>query len=222
LLLIVGFVAVAAAALITVLFVRRRSLERRTYWAGWAIGTPCMSLAVLPRGWRVVIAAALLCAFIALGYAYFRSPYLKLGNRIYAFTIADSQPDHPDDGALCEPPPQLPHDSYDFMGGITARKYWWVNVGLTCIPAINVILTGWDLQTALLAALVVAIGAMLGVDDATRKLPIARDQKVQAYIVTVASIPLWLLPTIAYLAGYQIGKRKPMGKGKHAAHLRDA
>jgi hypothetical protein len=216
-LLIAGFVAVVAATLTTAVFVKRRSLERRIYWAGWIIGTPCMSLAILARGWRVVIAAALLCVFVAVVYAYFRTPYLKLGNRIYAFTILDSQPDRPEDGALCAPPPRLPHDSYSFMGGITARNVWWANVGLTSIATLDVILTGWVLYTVLLAAFVVAIGAMSGVDDATRQLPIARDKKVQAYIATVASIPLWLLPAIAYWVGYQIGKRRPMGKGKHAA-----
>jgi hypothetical protein len=176
-----------------------------------------MSLAILPRGWRAVIAAALLCVFAAVVYAYFQTPYLKLGNRIYALTISNSQPDQPEGSGNSDQPPRLPHDSYDFMGGITARNIWWVNVGLTCITALGVVLTGWDLPTALLAALVVAGGAMSGIDDATRKLPIARDQKVQAYLATVASIPLWLLPTIAYLVGYQIGKRRPMGKGKHAA-----
>jgi hypothetical protein len=216
-LIIAGFLAVAASMVIAVLFAKRRSLERRIYWAGWAIGTLCMSLAVLPRGWQGVIAFALLGVFFAVGYAYFRTPYLKLGNRIYALTIPNSQPDPSEDDGDSEQPPQLPHDSYDFMGGITARKIWWMNVSLICMMALGVVLTGWDLPTALLAALVVAIGTMSGVDDATRKLPIARDQKVQAYFATVASIPLWLLPTIAYLVGYQIGKRKPMGRGKQAA-----
>jgi Ca2+/Na+ antiporter len=216
-LLIAGFVAVVAAAVIIALFVKRRSLERRIYWAGWIIGILCMSLAFLPRGWRSVIAVALLCAFAAVVYAYFQTPYLKLGNRIYALTIPDSQPDEPEDGGDIAQPPRLPHDSYDFMGGITAGNVWWVVVGVTCIAAANAILFGWVLSTILLAAFMVAVAAMLGVDDATRKLPIARDQKVQAYFATVASIPLWLLPTIAYLVGYQIGKRRPMGKGKHAA-----
>jgi hypothetical protein len=217
-LIVAGFLAVVASMVIAVLFAKRRSLERRIYWAGWIIGTPCMSLAVLPRGgWRAVVAAALLCLFAAVVYAYFQTPYLKLGNRIYALTIPNSQPDPPGDGGDSDQPPQLPHDSYDFMGGVTARNIWWVNVGLTCIMALGVVLTGWDLPTAFFAAFIVAMGAMSGIDDATRKLPIARGQKVQAYFATVASIPLWLLPTIAYLVGYQIGKRRPMGKGKHAA-----
>jgi hypothetical protein len=216
-LIIAGFLAVAASMVIAVLFVKRRSLERRIYWTGWAIGTLCMSLAGLPRGWQGVIVGALLGVFFAVGYAYFRTPYLKLGSRIYALTIPNSQPDQPEDGGDSAQPPRLPHDSYDFMGGITARNIWWVNVSLTCSMALGVILTGWDLPTALCTAFFVAIWAMSGIDDATRKLPIARGQKVQAYFATVASIPLWLLPTIAYLVGYQIGKRRPMGKGKHAA-----
>lgn len=54
---------------------------------------------------------------------------------------------------------------------------------------------------------------MGGIDDATRELPVARGQRVQAFIALVASALLWAIPPIAYLAGYQIGKRRPMGYG---------
>jgi hypothetical protein len=71
-------------------------------------------------------------------------------------------------------------------------------------------------------ATVLACGS--GIDDATRHLPIGRGQYVPFFIASVASIVLWALPPIAYLVGYQIGKRWPMGYGLRdpiARHYRE-
>ena len=66
------------------------------------------------------------------------------------------------------------------------------------------------------AVLLAVLGGIFGIDDATRKLPIARGQHVQAFMVSVASILLWLAPPVCYVVGYGIGRRWLMGRGKHA------
>jgi CDP-diglyceride synthetase len=111
------------------------------------------------------------------------------------------------------PPP--PHDSYS--GVASAQTFWWVITALACLFASGVYLGGWFSLTILCTAGFSALAVIGGIDDATRKLPMARGQHVQAFVVSVASILLWSAPPICYFVGYQIGKRKPIGKGKHAA-----
>jgi hypothetical protein len=215
-LLIAGVCAGLVAAVASV-FVRDRRLDRRIYWLGWLIATSCISFAVLPRGWQASLAIGLLGVFAAVVYAYLRTPFLKIGGRIYALSITDSRPDPPANDTLEEPPPAPPRDSYPTtVGPVSARNLWWVLVALTCLVSVGVYLVGWAWQMVLGAVLLAVLGGVLGIDDATRKLPIARGQHVQAFVVSVASILLWLAPPVCYAVGYGIGRRWPMGRGKHA------
>ena len=215
-LLIAGVCAGLVAAVASV-FVRDRRLDRRIYWLGWLIATSCISFAVLPRGWQASLAIGLLGVFAAVVYAYLRTPFLKIGGRIYALSITDSRPDPPANDTTEEPPPAPPRDSYPTTAGpVSARNLWWVLVALTCLVSVGVYLVGWAWQMVLGAALLAVLGGIFGIDDATRKLPIARGQHVQAFIVSVASILLWLAPPVCYVVGYGIGRRWPMGRGKYA------
>jgi hypothetical protein len=215
-LLIAGVCAGLVAAVASV-FVSDRRRDRRIYWLGWLIATSCISFAVLPRGWQASLAIGLLGAFAAVVYAYLRTPFLKIGGRIYALSITDSRPDPPANDTLEEPPPAPPRDSYPTtVGPVSARNLWWVLVALTCLVSVGVYLVGWAWQIVLGAVLLALLGGVFGIDDATRKLPIARGQHVQAFIVSVASILLWLAPPVCYVVGYGIGRRWPMGRGKYA------
>jgi hypothetical protein len=216
-LLIAGVGAGLVAAVASV-FISDRKLDRRIYWLGWVIATSCISLAVLPRGWPASLAIGLLGVFAAVVYAYLRTPFLKIRGRIYALSINDSRPDPPADEASEKPPSAPPRDSYPTTAGpVSARNLWWVLVVLTCLVSVGVYLVGWAWQMVLGAVLLAVLGGVFGVDDATRKLPMARGQHVQAFIVSVASILLWLAPPVCYFVGYGIGQRWPMGRGKHAA-----
>lgn len=53
----------------------------------------------------------------AVFVAYLRTPFLKIGGTIHAYTLLDSRPDPPAQA----PPPPL--DAYS--GLVTARKLWW-------------------------------------------------------------------------------------------------
>ncbi|WP_157900646.1 hypothetical protein [Mycobacterium rhizamassiliense] len=207
-----GLIGAVASA-----FVDDRKRARGLYWLSWLISTSCLSLAVLQRGWRVTLAFGLLCVFVAVFYAYMRTPYLKIGGRIYALSLNNIQPD-PSAGKTIGPPPSAPPDSYSsHIGQVSAPKIWWILVAFTCIVAGNVYAFGWPTQAIFGTAFLTLLCAGAGIDDATRKLPIARGQYVQAGIATVVSLLLWLAPSIAYLLGYAIGQRWPMGRGKQAA-----
>lgn len=215
--LLIAGVGAGLVAAVASIFVRDRRLDRNIYWLGWLIATSCISFAVLPRGWQASLAIGLLGVFAAVVYAYLRTPFLKIGGRIYALSITDSRPDPPANDTTEEPPPAPPRDSYPTTAGpVSARNLWWVLVALTCLVSVGVYLVGWAWQMVLGAALLAVLGGIFGIDDATRKLPIARGQHVQAFIVSVASILLWLAPPVCYVVGYGIGRRWPMGRGKYA------
>lgn len=204
--------AVIAGVSVVLLFIANdRRLERRIFWTCSTLALFLWCVALLPRGWGTAVGCFVAFLGILTFGAYMRTPYLKIGGRIYAFSIQDARPDPPRPGEPAPPPLPLPHDSY--LGSVTARKLWWLIAVLICGVAAAVYLTGWDVWTVAATCFVTALAAMGGIDDATRKLPVARGQRVQAFIALVASALLWAIPPIAYLASYQIGKRRPMGYG---------
>jgi Ca2+/Na+ antiporter len=211
----VGLVAAVASVV-----VHDGELQRRIYWLGWLIAALCFALAVLPRGWPGSVAIGLLALFAAVVYAYLRTPFLKIGGRVYAVSsiqeeAASDPPQHPRSAAS--------DDSYPAaMGSLPARNMWWILVAMTGIVSLGIYLVGWTWQMILGAVFLTLMGALAGIDDGSRKLPIARGQHVQAFIVSVGSILLWLAPPICYYIGYRVGQRWPMGRGRHARHLPDA
>jgi hypothetical protein len=218
--------AVAAVVLVAgvaaLFFVKNRRVERRIYWSTLIIGSILLAAALLHRGWGIAVTGFAAFMFGGVFYAYMRTPYLKIGTRIYAFSIPDSRPDPQDEDVHQEAPPMPPRDSY--LGVVTARNFWWLVVALNCGLAYGVYAFGWRWQTIAYTAGFALFVAVCGVDDATRKLPIARGQHVQAFVALAASILLWLIPPIVYLLAYQVGKRWPMGYGLHdqiARHYRD-
>lgn len=108
------------------------------------------------------------------------------------------------------------------MGSLPARSMWWILVAITGIVSAGTYLVGWTWQLILGAVFLTVMGATAGIDDGSRHLPIARGQRVQAFIMSVASILLWLAPPICYYLGYLVGQRWPIGKVKHTTPFPDA
>ena len=196
-------------------YVKARHVKRRIFWLGLLTADACVAVSALPLGMDTTVTLFVGFALAIVFRAYFDTPYLKIGGRIYALSMSDSRPDPPRDGSPAEPMPPPPRDSYG--GEASAQTFWWVVTVMTCAFAAGVYLGGWFSLTILCTALLSAGAVVCGIDDATRKLPMARGQHVQAFVISVASILLWFAPPICYFVGYQIGTRKPMGKGKHAA-----
>jgi hypothetical protein len=208
-------IVIAVATVILLFYVKPRHVKRRIFWMGWLTADACAAASLLPLGMHSTITFFVGCALILAFRAYFKTPYLKIGGRIYARYMSDRRPDPPRDDSPARPMPRPPHDSY--AQGTTAQTFWWIVTVLTCLFATSIYLRGWSSLTILCTAGLSAGALTCGIDDATRKLPMVRGQRVQAFFVSVASVLLWFAPPVCYFVGYQIGKRKPMGKGKHAA-----
>jgi hypothetical protein len=208
-LLIVGGTLLAGSWVGTA-FVKDRQYERWLYWFGSLAGGTFISLSLAGRGWKTVVAGAVGIAFVTVLHAYFKTPYIRIRGRNHAFFMQDNAPDPADDNAD-EPPSMPPRDSYP--GRITAPKAWWLFVVCVAFFGFGGALTGWDAKT-LPAGGLLCLGALAcGIDDATRKLPKARGQNVQAIIAAALSVSMAFLPPVLYLVGYRIGTIRPMGYG---------
>ncbi|WP_099023666.1 hypothetical protein [Mycolicibacterium palauense] len=199
---VVGGLALLASA-----FVKNDlRLERRLYWGGW-LGAAAFFTAALwhlrPGG---VIAVWIGCSLISVFRAYMSTPYIKIGGRIIAFTIPNTEAERAPAERRAPPP-----DSY--MGTVTATNLWWLMAVWIATTGLAVFVAGWNLAVLGSVAVLVVILGLGGVGDATRKLPHVRGQYLPGFVILVTSVPLWLLPPAAYLLGYEIGRRKPMGRG---------
>ena len=85
---------VAGAAQARFRFVAHRRAGRRFYWATSIIGIVCFAIGT-GRIWPNGVAAASLLGALVVWSAYLTTPYLKIGNRIYASSPENRQPDPP-------------------------------------------------------------------------------------------------------------------------------
>lgn len=91
-LLAIGIV-VMLGGLVAVIVSRTPRCERRWYWATWTIGGAVGSASLVPRGLGVAVATYAVLILVAVVWAFFRTNYIKLGDRIVAATPSDRQPD---------------------------------------------------------------------------------------------------------------------------------
>lgn len=163
--LLVAGLVIVFAGMIFAMSARDKTAERRGFWVTWALAGTVMSLSGLQSGWGLV---ALMAGVIACGvvfWAYFRTDYLKIGGRIYAFRLQDSQPDENDDKT---PPP--PPDAYP---ALTAPKQWWSLAFLTALAAAVVFIEGIGWLTVLMAVGATVVLGGIGKSDADGGFPIA-------------------------------------------------
>lgn len=184
-------------------FIRTVQWQRRVYWASWLFGALLMACAFVERGWRMVGLELAVCSVAALCYAYFRTPYLKLSGRIHSFWIARTQPDPLPDGSP-GPPVIPPPDSY--RGIVTAAAQWWLMAVVSVCAAVSAVVLGISGATVGIAVLPIVLLAGTGYIDQHDGFPIVRGQWVQAALIVVVSIPIFLLPPLAYAIGYYIDR----------------
>lgn len=198
----VGFAVVAAGGL-TLAFSNNVRFERKVFWSTWFVGTAVMALAVTVRGWATAVLMFAVTAGLGVLIAYLRTPYLKVGGRIFSYTIARTQPDPPADGS--PPPPVIaPPDSY--RGVVTAPTHWWSLTVFSVVAGVTTIVIGMGRETLAGAALMVVLLAFTGYLDAKDRFAIGRGQRVQLILIVIASVPNFLLPPIAYLIAYYIDR----------------
>lgn len=74
--------------------VSKRAAKRRIYWTGTAVGVILLFLGGLPD-LQSSIAFVAAATILMTGWAYFRTPHLKIGDRIYAAYEPHRAPDPP-------------------------------------------------------------------------------------------------------------------------------
>lgn len=177
--------------------------ERRIFWVSWLLGTGVMALAPSPGGWRITGVMLALSTGAAFLFAYFRTSYLKVGGRIYAYWIPRTHPDPPTDGSPA-PPVIPPTDAY--RGHVTATAHWCLLTVFSVVAGTSALMIGMGPETLGAGVLTVAMLAFTGYIDSHDGFPIARRRWVQLAAIVVSSIPVFLLPPIAYLIGYYIDR----------------
>lgn len=200
-----------------------RSRQRRFYWGSACLGAVAAFLAAQPDFEKgLVLAVFYLGAMTVSAYAY--TPYIKIGGKVYALTVQDSQPD-PDENsggtataeaaaAQRDPAP----DAYS--GLLTATKMWWLVVMLMVISAVNIYAfvsgSGEWWVAGIGAAFLLFLSVTSGLSDASWGYGIARGQHVQFVLASVVTVGTF---AVIYMAAYQAGKRRPL-RNKHSMEYR--
>jgi uncharacterized membrane protein YhaH (DUF805 family) len=197
--------AVVLVGMVGGAFLDGRRRQRRAYWLSWLTGGAIMMFADHLNGGSGLMIGALL-AVMSVMIAFFKSPYLKIGNRIYAVSLEDRRPDPPADGEPAEPPAPLPTDRY---GTLSAATFWWLMAAMHAAVALVVVYEGWTTrQVLLIAAFAVLIG-MTGFGDSARGFTRVRGRYAPGAVFLIASIPLFGAPPLLYLLGYELGRHFP-------------
>ena len=158
---------------------------------------------VVQRGWRLAVVAYAAMVVVGLSTAYFRTSYLKVGGQIYSFWIARTQPDPLPDGSPA-PPIAPPQNSY--RGQVTANALWWLMAVVSVCAGLSALMLRMSGPTLGVAVVAVVLLAGAGYIDQKDGFSIARGQWLQAALIVVLSIPVFLLPPIAYTIGYYIDR----------------
>ena len=75
----------------------KRAVKRRVYWAATILAVPVLFAAGLPDLQSSIAFTAMACVLMG-GWAYFRTPNIKIGGRIVAAYPPNREPDPPPPG----------------------------------------------------------------------------------------------------------------------------
>ncbi|MBB5163565.1 hypothetical protein [Mycobacterium sp. AZCC_0083] len=204
-LLLFAGVAVLCAAMMGSHFFSGRSRQRRAYWLGWLLGGSLVVISVAHRGldWALMLAGTI--TFYAVFWAFMKTPYLKLGDRILALTLDNRRPDPSSRANDHDPSPDLPADRY---GNLSAGAFWWLATLMISAGGAAVTIGGWhNIRLSLWAGFLTLAAGLVGYRDATGGFARARGQRLPALLATAASVLLFGVPPVLYLLAYQIGYR---------------
>jgi hypothetical protein len=207
-----GGVAIGGLAILATAFISHDlRAERRLYWGGWLAVAGFALIGLWDQGWggRILIPGG--CLAVALLRAWASTPYLKVGDRIYAASELHVQAETPEH--LRQP---LGPSAYS--GHIRAETAWWLFAATAAAIGVWVYDQGLTTEPAIGIAALTIMATLMGIDDATRGLPMVRGQRVQGFVILVASIPMFAVPPVAYVIGYHLGRRRPMGRGRRSGN----
>jgi hypothetical protein len=75
-----------------VFLVKDDATERRVFWSGFGLATVLVPIAVLHRGLGTAVAAFVAIAFTTVLFAYARTDYLKIGQKVYTASSLKNRP----------------------------------------------------------------------------------------------------------------------------------
>ncbi|ORB54834.1 hypothetical protein BST42_08535 [Mycolicibacterium rhodesiae] len=199
--LAVGFLAVASAAL--PISIKRK---RWTFWTCWIAAAILLALSGVGRGIAEAGIAALVAVVGGGLFAFYFTPFIKIGGRVRTFWISDARED-PDT-------PPSPPDSY--LERVTAPSMWW-NLALVGVITGGFALSmGWLAPVGIMGgALLAAPLALIGYLDRKDRYPVARGRYVPFAIVVLSSIPTLLWPTLVYFVAYYMTTPTPREELTH-------
>ncbi len=81
--LVVAFVVLVGTT-VALFIAKDVANERRIYWSGFCLAAVLVAISVLHRGWGTALATFIAVVFVAALYAFLRTDYLKIGQKIYS------------------------------------------------------------------------------------------------------------------------------------------
>lgn len=97
-----------------------------------------------------------------------------------------------------------PPDSY--RGQITADAQWWLMAVVSVCAGVSALMLGMSGAPLGAAVLPVVLLAGIGYVDQLDGFPFARGRWLQVAVIVLASIPIFLLPPLAYVIGYYLDR----------------
>jgi hypothetical protein len=190
------------------------ALQRRIYWTCACLGAVAAFFAFHPDS-KKGIWMGLFFLGVMLVAAYGYTPYIKIGGKIYALTVQDSQPDSDDDDVRSgeTAAPDRDHDRAPdaYSGLLTPAKMWWLLVPILIISTGNIIAfasgKGEWWVAAIGLAFIVFLSVAMGFGDASWGYGIARGHRVPFVIAAIVTVGVF---AALYLVAYQAGKRRPV------------
>lgn len=176
------------------------TVERRAYWAGFLGAGAIAALAVVPQGWQGVALIFGFVLFATVMNAYFRTPYLVVGGRIWSF----KEFEQPEQGAP-DPPVSRTVPAAGGYGDLSAPKFWWIITMFSLAGAVPVYLHDWRWQPMAGVVFVCLCLTFAGWADAHNGYPIVRRQWLPAAVIVAVSVVMFGVPVLVYLLGYGAG-----------------
>jgi hypothetical protein len=185
-----------------------RSAQRRIYWLFACLAGVSGFLMCYPdRAKGLGVAGLFVAAMVVAAYA--ATPYIKIRGKIFALSLADSQPDGHEAathaGGGVDPTP----DSYSGM--LSAAKLWWMLAIVAVIAGGNVYYAAVGREKGVIpwasAAFLALLALGAGYADGSWNYPLARRQYIQLAAASLVTVGVFLA---LYLVSYYMATRWPL------------
>jgi len=198
-------------------------IQRRIYWVSVAVAAVFGAAMAYPKWTTGLWIAGILLGAMTVA-AYTTTPYIKIGGRIFALSLADSQPESqaaPHPGDAIDPTP----DSYSGM--LSAAKMWWMLVIIAVIAGGNVYFAAVGREKGFIpwiaAAFIALLALGIGYADGSWDYPLARRQYIQfavASLVTAGAVALLYLASYFTARVYPLRRERSLEYRAHPRHQR--